>query len=115
LKYTANTLSNRSFEIVAKLKYFGMALTNQISINEEIKCGLNSGNVYYLSVQSLLSSTLLSKNINIKISKTITLPVLWRGCKSRSPTLRKHCRLRIFENEETRGWRKSHNKELHNL
>jgi len=43
-----------------------------------------------------LSSSLLSKNLKIKIHRTITLPVLY-GCVTWSPTLREERRLRVFE------------------
>jgi len=43
-------------------KYLGTTLTNQNSIQEEIKSRLKSGNACYHSVQILLSSSLLSKN-----------------------------------------------------
>jgi hypothetical protein len=56
-------LGNRSFANVACFKYFGMTVTNQNLIPEEIKRRLNSGNACYHSVQSLLSSHLLLKNI----------------------------------------------------
>ena len=46
---------------------FGNNLTNQNSIQEEIKKELNSGNACYHSLQNLLSSVLLSKNVEIKI------------------------------------------------
>jgi hypothetical protein len=59
---------------------------------EEIKRRLNSGNACYHSVQSLLSSRLLSRNVKFKIDKTMILPVLW------SVTLREGHRLRVFEN-----------------
>jgi len=54
---------NSSFEIVEEFKQLGTALTNQNSIHEEIKSRLKSGNAGYHSVQNLLSSSLLSKNI----------------------------------------------------
>jgi hypothetical protein len=38
-------------------------------MNEEIKSRLNSGNVCYHSVQSLLSYHLLSMNVKVKIYK----------------------------------------------
>jgi hypothetical protein len=96
-------------------------------IQEEIKRRLNSGNVCYHSVQSLLSSHLLSKNLKIRIHKKIILPVVLHGCETWSLTLREEHRLRVFENrvlrrifgpkrdEVTSEWRKLHNKELHDL
>jgi hypothetical protein len=51
-------------------------------IQEEIKRRLNSGNACYHSVQNLLNSRLLSKNIKIRIYKTITLPVVLYGCET---------------------------------
>jgi len=51
-----------SCERVGGLRYLETALTNENSIQEEIKSRLKSGNAYYHSVQNLLSSSLLSKN-----------------------------------------------------
>jgi len=63
-------------------KYLGTILTNQNSIQEEIKSRLKSGNACYHSVQKLLSSSLLSKNLKIKIYSTIILPVVLYGCET---------------------------------
>jgi hypothetical protein len=60
-------IANESFENVTKFKYFGMMLTNQNDIHDEIKSRLNSGNACYYSVQNLLSSHLILKNLKIKI------------------------------------------------
>jgi hypothetical protein len=96
-------------------------------IQEEIKRRLNSGNACYHSVQNLLSSHLLSKNVKFRIYKTLILPVVLYGCKTWSLTVREEHKLRVFENRVlrrifgpkrngvTEGWRKLHNEELHNL
>jgi hypothetical protein len=110
-----------------QFKYFGKTLTNQNSIHEEIKSRLKSENACHHSVQNLLSSSLLSKNVNITIYRSIILPVVVFGCETWSLTLREECRLRVFENkllrrifgpkrdEVTWEWRRLHNKELYTL
>jgi hypothetical protein len=50
---------------VSQFRYLGMTVTNQNLIQEEIKRRLNSGNACYHSVQNLLPSRLLSKNLKI--------------------------------------------------
>jgi len=62
---------NSSFERVDEFKYLATTLKNQNSIQEEIKSRLKSGNACYHLVQDLLSSSLLSKNLKIKIYRTI--------------------------------------------
>ena len=64
---------------------------------------------------------------NLKIYRTIILPVVLYGCETWSLTLREECRLRLFENrvlkrifgpmrdEVTREWRKLHNEELNDM
>ena len=101
-------------------------MTNQNSIQEEIKCRLKGGNSCYFSVQTLLSSRLFSNNLKIKIYKTIILPVVLYGCEARSLTLREERTVRVFENRVLRRifglkrnaigqWRRLHNEEIHSL
>jgi len=102
-------------------------LTNQNSIAEEIKSRLRSGNACYHLVQNLLSSRFLSKNLKIKIYRTIILPVVLYGCENWSLTLQEERKLRVFENmvlrrifgrrrnEVMREWRRLHNEELSDL
>ena len=78
---------NSSFERMDEFKYFGTTLTNQNSIQEEIKSRLKAGNACYHEVQNFLTSSLLSRIIKIKIYKTILFPVFLYECETWSLTL----------------------------
>ena len=93
---------NIFIERVEEFKYLGTALTNKNYVQEEIKSRLKLGNASYYSVQNLLSSSLLSKKLKIKIYRTILLPVVLYGCETWSLTLREERRLRVFENRVLR-------------
>ena len=78
-------------------------------------------------MQNLLSSSLLSNYIKIKIYRTIFLPVVLYGCETWSLTLKEERRLRVFKNRVLRRifgprrggvtgeWRKLHNEELNDM
>jgi len=120
-------IDNSTFEREEEFKYLGTNLTNQNSIAEEIKSRLRSGNACYLSVQNLLSSRVLSKNLKINIYRYIILPVVLYGCETWSLILREERKLRVFENrvlrrifgprrfEVTGEWRRLRNEELNDL
>jgi hypothetical protein len=80
-------VDNKPFESVEQIIYLGTSLTNQNSIHEDIKSRLKSRNACYYSEQDLLSSSLISKNINIKNYRTVILPVVLCGCDTWSLTL----------------------------
>jgi hypothetical protein len=75
-------IAKRLFENVSQFKYLGMTVTNQNLIQEKIKRRLNSGNACYHSVQNVLSSRLLSKNLKIRIYKTRILLLVLCGCET---------------------------------
>jgi len=54
---------------------------NKNSVEEEIKSQLKSGNACYHSVQNLLSSSMLFRNLKIKIYRTLILPLICIGVK----------------------------------
>ena len=119
-------IDNSTFERVEEFKYLRTTLANQNSIAEEIKSRLRSGNACYHSVQNLLSSRLLSKNLKIKLYRTIILPVVLYGCEAWSLTLWEERKLRVFEkvvfrifghrsDEVTGEWRRLHIEELNDL
>jgi hypothetical protein len=109
---------------VGKCKHLGTTVTDQIDIRDKIKSRLNSGNAFYYPKSFVFR--LISKNLNIKIYKTVILPVVVFRCETWSLTLREKYRLRVFENrmlrkifgtkrEEGVSWRKLHNDELHDV
>jgi len=118
---------NITFESVEEFKYLGTTLTNQNSIQEEIKSKSRSENACYHLVQSLFSSRLLSKNLKTKIYRTIILPVVLYGREACSLTVKEERKLRVFENmvlsrifgprrDEVMGdWRRLQNEELNGL
>ncbi|KAJ4439473.1 hypothetical protein ANN_07597, partial [Periplaneta americana] len=116
-----------SFEEMEKFKYLGATVTNVNDTRKEIKRRINMGNACYYSVEKLLSSSLLSKNLKVRIYKTVILPIVLYGCETWNLTLKEEQRLRVFENkvlrkifgakrdEVTGEWGKLHNAELHAL
>jgi hypothetical protein len=77
-------------------------------------------------MQKLLSSSLLSKNLKLKVYRTVISPVVLYECETWSPTLTEARRLSVFEKRalkkfgpkrdaDTGEWRKLHNEELYDL
>jgi len=95
-------IANESFENMTKFKYLGTTLTNHNDTHDEIKSRLNSGNACFYSVQNFSSSRLISKNLKIKIYKSVILPVVLYECETWSLTLGEEHRLSIFENRVLR-------------
>jgi hypothetical protein len=87
---------------VETVQIFGNNLTNQNYTLEEIKNRLNAESTCYCSLQNVLSSSLLFKNIKIKAYGTIVLPAVLYGCETWSLIFREECRLGVFKNEVLR-------------
>jgi len=117
-------INDKSSEMVEQFKRLETTLPSQNFVPEEIKSRFSSGNSRYNLVQSLLSSSLLTKNTKIKRYRTMILLVVLYGCETWSVTVREERRLRVFKNkvlrkifgpnrdEVTGEWRKLHNEEL---
>jgi hypothetical protein len=105
----------------------GIKSAIQNSIHKEIMSRLNSGNASYHSLQNIYSSSMLLKNINIKIYNNIILAAVLYACEIWFLTLREGYRLKVSRNRVLRItfgpkcekviviWEKEHNKEFHNL
>jgi len=88
---------------------------------------LRSGSACYQSVQNLLSSRLLLKNLKIKMYRTVIVPVVFYGCETWLLTLREERKLKVSDNmvlrrifgprrdKVTGEWRRLHNEELNDL
>ena len=100
---------------------------NLSDTQEKIVLNIYEENPCYHSVQNLLCSSLLSKNLKIKIYRTTIFPVVLYGYETWSLILREGRRLRVIENrvlrrifgpkrdEVTGEWRKLHKEELYHL
>jgi len=93
---------NSFFKRVEQFKYLGANLTNQNSIQGEVKSKLKSRSASYHSVQNVLHSSLLSKDKKIEIYKIIILPAVLYGYANWSLTLREERRLKVSENRMVR-------------
>ena len=79
---------NKSFERAEQFVYLGTTLTNQNSIEKETKSRVKSGNACYHSVQNLLSSNFLPQNTQVKIQRTVIVPLVLYRCEAWFYTLR---------------------------
>jgi hypothetical protein len=108
---------------VEQFKHLETTLTNQNSIHEEIKSRMKSGNPCYHRVQNRLSSSLLSKKVNINLACCL----LFYGGVQPGHSLREEHRLRVFEkrllrkvcepkrDEITGDWKRVHKKKFYAL
>jgi hypothetical protein len=119
-------IAYRCFEGMVKFGYLGTTLTDKIACMKRLRADKIWGMLVTIQF-SLLSSSLLFRNIKVKIYKTMIFPVVLYGCETWSLTLTEEHRLRVFENRGLRSIfgpkkdevmgkrRKLHSGELHNL
>ena len=98
----------------------------KILFRKKLRAELSQG-MFAIIRYRIFPTNLLTKNIKLKINRTIVLPVVFYGCETWSLTLREEGRLRTFEkrvlrrilgpkrDEVTGEWRKLHNEELNDL
>jgi hypothetical protein len=74
-------IDNSSFERVEEFKYLEKPLTNHNSIQEKLRADLSQGMLAIIRCNFFVSS-LLSKNLKIKIYRNIIVPVVLYGCET---------------------------------
>ena len=89
-RYEADIQRKKGFFVVFSYLHF-TSLETSLSFSKEL-----FRDTCYHSVQNLLSSSLLSRNLKVKIYRSIILQVVLCGCETSSLTLREECRLRVF-------------------
>ncbi|KAJ4436063.1 hypothetical protein ANN_18690 [Periplaneta americana] len=127
--------SERSFSTLNKIKTFLRNTMGQDRLNSLAFCPILKEHLHQIpnlrkgheKIEKLLSSSLLSKNLKVRIHKTIIISAVLYGCETWTLTLREEQRLRVFENkmlrkifgakrdEVTGECRKLYNVELHAL
>jgi hypothetical protein len=95
-------IGSKFFGNVKQFKYLGTTIPNENSSHKEIKNRLKSENVRYHSMQNPLPSSLLIRNVKIKMYRTITLTFVLCTCETWLVTLREGRRLRVLENRVLR-------------
>ena len=75
-------IGSNSYENVKTFKCLGSSVAYQNYIQKEIRCRPKAGDSCYYSVQTVLTSRLLSQKLKIKVYKTRILPVVLYGCES---------------------------------
>ena len=89
--------------------YLGTNLTNQNSIQEEIKSSLKSGNACYHSVQNLMFSTFLSKNVKLTLRLLMSYIYIYMELLVKPETLTSYIYGPTFGNAETVSFYLLHN------
>jgi len=126
-QYNNIKIGNKSSESDEQFRFCGTTLKIKISFTNKLKANSTQGNAFCHSVQDLLSSSLLLRNVKITMYRIIILPVVLHGCETWSLTLRVGHRLRLFKNtvlrkifrpkwaEVTGEWNRLQNEEFYDL
>jgi hypothetical protein len=84
-----------------EFKYLGITLTHQILFRKKFRPYCSQGMFAIIRCRTFCLPSLLPNNYEIKIHRTIILPVFY-GCETWSLTLKDKCQLRVFENRVLR-------------
>jgi len=95
-------ICNNPFGMVEQLKYFGTTMQIEVSFTKKLRADCSQGMLVIIQCRILLSSSLLSRNMTIKIYRTVILLVVLYGCETWSVTLKEEHSLRAFENRVLR-------------
>lgn len=118
---------NRKFKRVREFKYLGTVFNEGGSCEAEINARIQAGNRCYHSLGQLLKARNLSRQVKIRLYKTLIQPVVMYGCETWSIRRQDYCKLLVFERKVLRKifgpvqdattgeWRIRHNEELNSI
>jgi len=97
------TMNGVTYEGVAEFIYVGTLISNDNSVEKEIKRRILAGNSTYFAAISLFRSRFLSRSTKIILYKTLIRPIVSYGAEAWTLTKKEEQALLIFERKILRG------------